>query len=141
MAHSPSLHFAHMGALLPLLLVAQAACAADVLVVTARPHVVQVPAGVRVIDLDAAERIETEITAGLPKEPERAEALIRQRLTHGGAALQQRLATAHQGVVDAWSLGVQKVPAVVVDKRYVVYGETDVARAVARIAQHRERRP
>jgi len=38
-------------------------------------------------------------------------------------------------------LGLAKVPAVVVDRRYVVYGETDVARAVARIESHRRAQP
>jgi integrating conjugative element protein (TIGR03757 family) len=40
-------------------------------------------------------------------------------------------------VLDAFSLGVTKVPAVVVDRRYVVYGEHDVAAALALIAAYR----
>ena len=55
--------------------------------------------------------------------------------------LQRRLASAYQGVTDAWSLGITSLPAVVVDQRYVVYGEPDVARAVARIEQHRRPQP
>ena len=47
----------------------------------------------------------------------------------------------HQGVTDAWSLGITSIPAVVVDQRYVVYGEPDVARAVARIEQRRRTQP
>ena len=52
-----------------------------------------------------------------------------------------RLASAYQGVTDAWSLGITSLPAVVVDQRYVVYGEPDVARALARIEQHRRPQP
>ncbi|MEN1465372.1 DUF1525 domain-containing protein, partial [Pseudomonas aeruginosa] len=48
---------------------------------------------------------------------------------------------AYQGVTDAWSLDVTTIPAVVVDQRFVVYGEPDVARAVARIEQHRRTQP
>jgi len=48
---------------------------------------------------------------------------------------------AYQGVADAWGLGIVKIPAVVVDRRYVVYGEPDVARAVARIDAYRSARP
>ncbi len=44
-------------------------------------------------------------------------------------------------MTDAWSLGITAVPAVVVDQRYVVYGEPDVARAIARIEQHRRTEP
>ena len=48
---------------------------------------------------------------------------------------------AYQGVADAWSLGITSLPAVVVDQRYVVYGDSDVARAIARIEQHRKAQP
>ena len=44
-------------------------------------------------------------------------------------------------MTDAWSLGVTKIPAVVVDRRYVVYGETDVSRALARIEEYRRAQP
>lgn len=33
----------------------------------------------------------------------------------------------------AWSLGITKIPAVVVDRRYVVYGESDMAKALVLI--------
>ena len=124
-----------------LCLLGQDASAADVLVVTDSRHPVQAPAGARVILLDQAARIEAELAADLPSDPARGAALVRQRLKDGGAPLQTRLATAYQGVVDAWSLGVTTIPAVVVDQRYVVYGEPDVAKAVARIDAHRRSRP
>ena len=41
----------------------------------------------------------------------------------------------------AWSLGIAKIPAVVVDRRYVVYGEANVARALARIEEYRRAQP
>ncbi|NQD96830.1 DUF1525 domain-containing protein, partial [Pseudomonas sp. CrR25] len=43
--------------------------------------------------------------------------------------------------VDAWSLGVTTIPAVIVDHRYVVYGEPDVAKAAALIEAHRRTQP
>lgn len=130
--------------MLSLSMCAHAAFAADVLVVTDNRHPVQamqtVP-GARLIELDAAERIEAELAAGLPADATRATAIVRQRLRDGGEALQRRIGSAYQGVADAWGLGIVKVPAVVVDRRYVVYGEPDVARAVARIETHRKSRP
>lgn len=66
---------------------------------------------------------------------------MQQRLRDGSQALQRRIGSAYQGVADAWGLGLAKVPAVVVDRRYVVYGEPDVARAVARIESHRRAQP
>ncbi|MBG4593309.1 TIGR03757 family integrating conjugative element protein [Pseudomonas aeruginosa] len=115
--------------------------AADVVVVTDGHHPGKTMGGERLIELDEAPRIEAELSANLPTDPDQATALVKRRLTQGGTDLQRRIATAYQGVTDAWSLGITAVPAVVVDQRYVVYGEPDVARAIARIEQHRRTEP
>ena len=115
--------------------------AADVLVVTDSHHPVKTMGGERLIELDEGPRIEAELSAQLPADPEQATAIVKRRLNNGGADLQRRIASAYQGVADAWSLGVTSIPAVVVDQRYVVYGEPDVARAVARIEQRRRTQP
>ena len=115
--------------------------AADVVVVTDGHHPVKTMGGERLIELDEAPRIEAELSANLPTDPDQATAMVKRRLTQGGTDLQRRIATAYQGVTDAWSLGITAVPAVVVDQRYVVYGEPDVARAIARIEQHRRTEP
>ena len=119
----------------------QASSAADVLVVTDSGHPVQPITGVRVIELDLPTRIEAELTADLPADPGQAVDLAQQRLRAGGQELQRRLGRAYQGVAEAWGLGIAKLPAVVVDRRYVVYGEPDVARAVARIESSRRALP
>jgi len=124
-----------------LCLLAPAVFAADVLVVTDSRHPVQSAGGARMIELDLSERIEAELAAGLPNDPSRAAALVQQRLRDGGQALQRRIGNAYQGVTDAWGLGIARVPAVVGDRRYVVYGEPNVARAVARIEAHRRPQP
>ncbi|HBP2213375.1 TPA: TIGR03757 family integrating conjugative element protein [Pseudomonas aeruginosa] len=115
--------------------------AADVVVVTDSRHPVKTMGGERLIELDRASGLEAELSADLPADPERAAAIVRQRLNQGGTDLQRRIGTAYQGITDAWSLGVTTIPAVVVDQRYVVYGEPDVARAVSCIEQHRRRQP
>ncbi|HCI1918295.1 TIGR03757 family integrating conjugative element protein [Pandoraea sp. XJJ-1] len=115
--------------------------AADVLVVTDSRHSVKIMGGERLIELDEGPRIEAELSASLPTDPDQATAMVKRRLSTGGADLQRRIASAYQGVTDAWSLGITSIPAVVVDQRYVVYGEPDVARAVARIEQHRRTQP
>ena len=124
-----------------LFMFSQAAVAADVLVVTDSRHPVQALAGVRVIELDQPAHIEAELTAHLPADPAQAEALVRQRLLDGGADLQRRIGQAYQGVADAWGLGLVKTPAVVVDPRYVVYGEPDVARPAGRTHPYRSAPP
>ena len=115
--------------------------AADVVVITDSRHPVKTMGGERLIELDEGPRIEAELSAQLPVDPEQATAIVKRRLNNGGAGLQRRIASAYQGVADAWSLGVTSIPAVVVDQRYVVYGEPDVARAVAHIEQHRRSQP
>lgn len=115
--------------------------AADVLVVTDSLHRVKRMGGERLIELDEASRIEAELSAALPTDPAQATAVVKRRLSSGGVNLQRHISSAYQGVTDAWSLGITSLPAVVVDQRYVVYGEPDVARAVARIEQHRRTQP
>ena len=95
----------------------------------------------RIIQLDAAQTIEAELSAQLPDDPQQAAVLVQRRLNERGHALQQQLREAYQGVTDAWSLGITSIPAVIVDQRYIVYGENELNRALARIEQHREGRP
>ena len=116
--------------------VSSSAFAADVLVVTDSRHPVKPMGGERIIELDQPARIEAELSAGLPADPNHAAALANQRLSTGHSDLQRRIVQAYQGMADAWGLGVAKIPAVVVDRRYVVYGEPDVARAITRIHAH-----
>ncbi|MBJ9974143.1 TIGR03757 family integrating conjugative element protein [Pseudomonas sp. S75] len=121
-------------------LLATSALHAETWVITDQAHPVSGKAD-RLILLDAPSRIEAELASGLPADPRRAERIARDRLSQGGADLQRRIASAYQGVTDAWSLGITSLPAVVVDQRYVVYGETDVARALDRVERHRRPRP
>ncbi len=114
---------------------------ADVLVVTDSHHPVQPIASAKVIELDLPARIEAELATDLPTDPAAAAALVKQRLREGGPALQRKITAAYQNIADAWSLGITKIPAVVVDRRYVVYGDTDVAQAVAYIDAYRRERP
>lgn len=114
---------------------------ADVLVVTDSRHPIKTMGGERVIELDLPDRIEAELSAGLSADPGQAETIVQQRLHDGKEALQRRIGHAYQNVADAWRLSITKIPAVVVDRRYVVYGEPDVARAVARIDAYRNARP
>src|SRR3989344_3919677 len=113
---------------LPALLAAfsPATFAADVVVVTDSRHPVKTTGGERLIDLSEASRIETELSAQLPTDPETAAALVKHRLNQGGNDLQRRIAFAYQGITDAWSLGVTSPRAVGVDGRFVVCGDPDV---------------
>ncbi len=111
---------------------------AETWVITERNHPVQAPARVRLILLDESERLEAKLSEGLPANQQQAIAIMQQRLKSNDAQrLQRDLASAQQNLVDAWSIGVTKVPAVVVDRTFVVYGEPDAIAAEHRIAQWR----
>ena len=90
--------------------------------------------------LDARDGHAEAFGADLPGDPERALAEARRRLeTPAGRATLARLASAAAGNALASRLGIERLPAVVVDGRYVVYGMRDVVRAVERIEAWRER--
>ncbi|MFG7103570.1 TIGR03757 family integrating conjugative element protein [Burkholderia pseudomallei] len=120
---------------------ASTAMAADVYVVTDQAHPVRNAANARIIQLDAAAPIEARLSADLSADPQRAAALARQRIAADSIGLQRQLVMAYQGVIDAWDVGVTTIPAVVMDRRYVVYGDPDVAHALARIQAYREAHP
>lgn len=117
------------------------AAAADVLVVTDSRHPVQTPAGVRVIELDQA-------TASRSNSPRTCRPTRNRPQPWCGsgcmtAARRCSVASAMPTKVSRmpWGLGIAKIPAVVVDRRYVVYGEPEVSRAVARINAYRSTQP
>ncbi|MBU9443767.1 TIGR03757 family integrating conjugative element protein [Burkholderia multivorans] len=115
------------------------AMGADVWIVTNQQHPIRVLANARVIELDATTRIEASLSKDLPVNPGEAATEVRERLAT--SAVTQQLADAYQGPTDAWRVGVTKIPAIVVDQRYVVYGDPDVAHAVARIQAYRQAHP
>ncbi len=96
--------------------------------------------GATVHVLDEGERLASALGTGLPADPGEALAEARRRLVAPeGRALRARLEAATAGKLLAARLGVEKLPAVVVDRRHVVYGVRDVRRAVELVAAWRLR--
>ncbi len=113
--------------------------AQSLIVITGSQHPVNnVPADAQVIQLDAVDGINDLYFDGLPSDPAQAEKTARERLQHIDQIYQEALRSALQGAVNAWTLGITKIPAVIVDQRYVVYGESNVEQGVRRIKAHRE---
>ena len=111
-----------------------AAGAGDVVAFTLSSMPLRASGGAAVHVLDARDGHAEAFGADLPADPERALAEARRRMaTPAGRAALERLAAAAAGNVLAGRLGIEKLPAVVVDGRYVVYGVRDVARAVERV--------
>lgn len=113
---------------------------AETWAITDSAHPLNVPPGVRLIRLDDQQRLEEQLSRSLPSNPQQASMAAQQLLNSPeGARLLAELARAQQGAADAWSIGITKLPAVVVDRQYVVYGQPDVAAAIKEIEAARGR--
>ncbi|GAB3683798.1 TIGR03757 family integrating conjugative element protein [Salinisphaera aquimarina] len=91
--------------------------------------VTHVPDGVTVVELDQPSRLDKQLSDGLPGTQDAAARAVQKRLSR----FRKSYGQAYEGLLRAWRLGVTKVPAVVVDGRYVVYGQPNVKAAVAEI--------
>ena len=116
--------------------------AGDVVAFTLSSMPLRGTGGATVHLLDARDAYAAAFGAGLPGDPERALAEARRRVSSpAGRAALARIAEGAAGNVLAGRLGIEKLPAVVVDGRYVVYGVRDVARAVERVEAWRAEAP
>lgn len=83
-----------------------------------------------IVYLDAPEHVQAQMFGQLSANPAQAERDARAVLSSARFRQAERqLADAYSGVTRAWSLGLEKYPAVVFDDQFVVYGTTDVALA------------
>lgn len=106
----------------------------DVVVFTTSAFPIQDPnqRASQVYALDATVGSLAALGEGLPKDPQRAQAEVMRRLNDEHwrdrfAAVQHAL----EGVSEAWMHNIQRLPAVLVNDRYLIYGVTDVDRALA----------
>lgn len=111
--------------------------ASSITIITNNAHPISnAPHSARIINLDHAEELHQQLSLNLPSNPEQAAKIARSRLSTTTNSLQIAL----QDVVDAWTMGISKIPAVVVDNK-VVYGVSDAQKAVALIESHQEPKP
>ena len=97
-------------------------------------QLLNLPPSVVVVQLDASQRIEETMSADLPANPQEAERLMRARMQSGEwETMEAELQRNAEGLAKAKALGVTKIPAIVIDDRYVVYGVSDVSRAIEMI--------
>ena len=57
-----------------------------------------------------------------------------------GQAAIARMRDSAEATAVAWQHGIEKLPAVLVDEQFVVYGAFDVAFAIAQVARYRDAR-
>lgn len=80
--------------------------------------------------LDGLQMLEAELSQGLPGDPVAAERMARARMRQMGSALHSRTRNAAQGLMLAHQYGVDRMPAMVIDGKSIVYGLTDVQQAL-----------
>jgi len=83
---------------------------------------------VTVYDLNAPERLEARLSAGLPADSEAAIPMAKARIA---GASREELQSAYSGLVQALQCGITRYPAIVFDGKAVVYGVADLAQALA----------
>ena len=85
-----------------------------------------------IYQLDVPEQVLGKLGEGLPNTLAQAQAVALDRLASpDGQAMVERLKNGFGGVVQAWSHKIEKLPAILIDDRYVVYGVYDVDQALA----------
>lgn len=95
---------------------------------------------VTVVELDAPDRLQAQLFGELPADPAQAEQQARAVIASPVfQQRQQQLVGKYAGVTRAWSLGLEKYPAVVFDDKWVVYGTTDVAVATHQLNAWKEK--
>jgi integrating conjugative element protein (TIGR03757 family) len=104
---------------------------ASVTIVTDSVHPLHnIPDNAKIIMLDDSIKLHASLSDNLPNDPVQAEQLVKERLTALGSSYQKNMKQTLQDALAAYQLGVIKIPAVIQDNRYVVYGESDVSIAL-----------
>ena len=98
---------------------------------------------VKTYNLDDAERLTAHLATGLPPNQEQAKAALERRFNEQGMeAVQAQFTQAFQGQIAGVQYGISRYPAVVFDRgEAVVYGVTDLNRAVAIYREWRRNNP
>jgi len=92
--------------------------------------------------VDGIARFERALSEQLPGAPGPAQRLVAQRLARLDQAASRQLQLAATGLAKAAQYGVDRLPAIVIDGRWVVYGLTDVRAALEHLhAWQAGRRP
>ncbi|TGD72249.1 TIGR03757 family integrating conjugative element protein [Mangrovimicrobium sediminis] len=79
--------------------------------------------------IDRIDRLQQELSNGLPADPDTAKQVALRHLQRVDARLSGELETAATGLVKAMQYGLDGHPAIVFDGKFVVYGMTDLVAA------------
>jgi integrating conjugative element protein (TIGR03757 family) len=88
------------------------------------------PGTAAIYRLDALALLEEELSAGLPADEALAMPIAQERMRRMEGVIRTRAGNAAQGLEAALQYGIERIPAIVIDGQDVVYGITDVERAL-----------
>jgi integrating conjugative element protein (TIGR03757 family) len=88
------------------------------------------PGTAAIYRLDALALLEEELSAGLPADEALAMPIAQERMRRMESVIRTRAGNAAQGLEAALQYGIERIPAIVIDGQDVVYGITDVGRAL-----------
>lgn len=81
-------------------------------------------------NLDRVDEFEAELSEGLPANEEAARKIFLNRVSTVGERLIEKAAiNAYQGLITAIQYSIDRYPAVIFDRKYVVYGVADIHQA------------
>ena len=89
--------------------------------------------------IDGLEQAKAKLSENLPVQAEAAKRIALERMQHLNKDDHDRLRQSAASLLLAWQLGVERYPAVVFDRRWVVYGVTDLRSAYALFQQRNVR--
>ncbi|EEM8096034.1 TIGR03757 family integrating conjugative element protein [Salmonella enterica] len=116
--------------------------AQTVVYTTPQYPVAEPQSGVLVQILENVHSLEQSLFPVLSDNPVVAEQQAKQRMQQPDWQAQEaHLSRAYQALLDARMLNIAKIPAVVFDDKFVVYGTADVALAQQKLEAWREQRP
>ena len=87
-------------------------------------------AGVTVYRIDAIDRLQSALSLELPDDPQTARDIVLARFAQLDADQAPRLENAARGLARAMHYGIDRYPAIVFDEQAVVYGITDIDKAL-----------
>ena len=92
-----------------------------------------------ILNLDSVQSIEVRLGKGLPNDEQRARSVIEERVAEiGRAQLDTQLREAYLPLGTMMAYGLDRYPVIIFDQQAVIYGVTDLAKAIDQYRQWRE---
>ena len=113
-------------------------CYADIVIYTSHRYPVnEPPPHIQVVYIDAQEKLEDEIFNNLSAVSDIAEEQAKEIINSPEwEEYEKQLIELSNGMLKAWELKLKKIPAIVFNEKYVVYGTTDIEYAENRLRRY-----